>query len=661
MMATPSPSLRKLALLAAPLLVAATAGAQTVEFSSAAQTVSETAGSATATVELSQTVGQDVEVTVQLSGSAAAGSDYSISPNPVVITAGNLSADVTISLTDDALYELDETAVLTLTSPVNATLGTTVVHTATLQSEDAQPTVEFDRFRSLANEGDGAVSVPLVLSAPAGVDINVSFATAGNAGNGADYTISASPILIPEGANGIDIIVTIADDPIRENPERLRINLTGADHAGLALPTQHNMAIVDNDPVTPGIAVRPVLSDESNIVFPGSTRVGEVSTTRRVVFNNPNFFDVTVNDLRYQGDAADFGYQVVGGALPRILEPGERLSVDLTLEPQHSGLRMADLVVFQTPHPARPRRVPATGRAIGLTGQELLLNAGGTEDYLDAGMETWIGDYDFVGGTSVATAATADIAGTEDDDLYIVSRVGSDFTYSYDLPNGDYEVTLRFAEPQIQVAGLRVFDALVEGVIEVDDLDLAASVGRWVAYDVPITTSVVDGQLDIQLVSSVGNAVISAIAIRSVPVVDISPTTLDFVTVEQGQFLDQTLSLSQLGPAHGDGRQGLLHGDRGLGRRFLDRRRRPELLRQREERQLRHLREHRLGRSARSRRHLRPDRARRPRRDDPLRGQLPAAGGDAVRYGWGERELGLPAPGPRSVPRARRRLRRFGR
>ncbi|MFT5049081.1 MAG: N-acetylneuraminic acid mutarotase/glucose/arabinose dehydrogenase [Chlamydiales bacterium] len=523
------------------------ATAQTVEFSSALQTVAEADGSTLATVLLSQVEAVDVQATLVLSGTAAASADYTISPNPVIISAGNLSADVTITLTDDALFELDETAELTLTVAVNASLGIQVLHTVTIQSEDLQPGVEFVRLRSFTTEGDAPVDVPVVLSAPAGVDVQLSFVAVGQAQLGSDFTVNASPLVIPAGDTTANIVVTVIDDMERENPERVRLKLVSAVHANVTFPDVHNMVVDDNERFSPNVAVRPVHSDLTSIDFPVVLRAGEISGSTRVVLSNTNFVDVAVNRLHFEGEGPEFSYVIQGAPLPRLLVPGGRLSVDVSFNPQSAGQKAARLVVDQVPHAVRSRGISLTGEAFGATGEELLLVAGALDDFVDGNQDTWLVDYNFSGPNAVATTTSFQIEGTTDDALYHQSRIGADFSYAFNLPDGDYEVMLRFSEPQIVSSGLRVFDVFVEGVLEIADLDLAGAIGRWTAYDVPIVTTISDGVLDLQFQASTGLALISAIGIRSVPVVAVDPLLLDFVTVGQGQFLDLTVSLTNTG------------------------------------------------------------------------------------------------------------------
>lgn len=113
----------------------------TVTFTSTAQDEPETAGTLTITAELSTISGQDVTVPFTLSGTATNGSDYAITSSPVTIAAGNTTATLTITLTDDLIDEVDETIFVTMGTPTNAIAGTTTTHTVTILDNDISPGV----------------------------------------------------------------------------------------------------------------------------------------------------------------------------------------------------------------------------------------------------------------------------------------------------------------------------------------------------------------------------------------------------------------------------------------------------------------------------------------------------------------------------------------
>jgi hypothetical protein len=154
--------------------------------------------------------------------------------------------------------------------------------------------------------------------------------------------------------------------------------------------------------------------------------------------------------------------------------------------------------------PADPSSVPAAGHV------RLAVNAGGAA-FTAADGTSYQADTLFSGGSTYKT--TAAIAGTSDDTLYRDERYGN-FTYNMPVANGDYVVTLKFAEVFFSAPGLRVFDVLMEGVEVVSNLDVFAQVGKHTAYDVEVPVRVLDGTLTITFRSQVNNAKVNAILIE---------------------------------------------------------------------------------------------------------------------------------------------------
>jgi hypothetical protein len=137
------------------------------------------------------------------------------------------------------------------------------------------------------------------------------------------------------------------------------------------------------------------------------------------------------------------------------------------------------------------------------------VNAGGKQ-YVDANGTVYQADGRFSGGTTHTTSAA--ITGTKDPKLYQSERVGN-FSYNIPVANGDYVVSLKFAEIDGTQVGQRVFNVLMEGVKVINNLDLAARVGANKAYNMTKTVHVSDGVLTIGFQPVVGNATVSAITV----------------------------------------------------------------------------------------------------------------------------------------------------
>ena len=124
-------------------------------------------------------------------------------------------------------------------------------------------------------------------------------------------------------------------------------------------------------------------------------------------------------------------------------------------------------------------------------------------------------DAGFSGG-SVGTTQDV-VANTEDDFLYQSERWGSQFSYQKALPNGNYQVLLKFSELYWQQVNERRFSVHLEGQQIIENLDLIAEVGHDVALDRWTQNVIVnDGELNLDFSSTIDAAKISAISVLPV-------------------------------------------------------------------------------------------------------------------------------------------------
>lgn len=149
---------------------------------------------------------------------------------------------------------------------------------------------------------------------------------------------------------------------------------------------------------------------------------------------------------------------------------------------------------------------------------QVRVNAGGPL-YFDVENNLWYADqpyspngWGYVGGEISST--TDPIDNTDDDPLYQKYRYSeTNFSYQFDVPDGFYEITLLFMEPYWEEAGKRVFDVSIEGKLVLDNLDIYAEVGYDYATSKRFTTTVSDGQLNIDFTPEIGFPVVMAIQI----------------------------------------------------------------------------------------------------------------------------------------------------
>ena len=114
------------------------------------------------------------------------------------------------------------------------------------------------------------------------------------------------------------------------------------------------------------------------------------------------------------------------------------------------------------------------------------------------------------GGSTYSNSAA--VAGTNQDPVYQSERYGT-FSYALPVDNGTYQVTLLLAEIYFDQANKRVFDISLEGQERVSNLDLYATVGKNVAYQVSETVTVSDGNLSVSFSADVNNAKLSGLLV----------------------------------------------------------------------------------------------------------------------------------------------------
>ncbi len=114
--------------------------APAVDFASTDVSISEATPTVTLTASLSALSGYNVTVDYAVSGTATGGGvDHNLAAGTITISAGNPTSTVTINLTDDAILENNESIIVTLSNPTNASLGAVLTNTITINDNEVPP------------------------------------------------------------------------------------------------------------------------------------------------------------------------------------------------------------------------------------------------------------------------------------------------------------------------------------------------------------------------------------------------------------------------------------------------------------------------------------------------------------------------------------------
>jgi hypothetical protein len=212
---------------------------------------------------------------------------------------------------------------------------------------------------------------------------------------------------------------------------------------------------------------------------------------------------------------------------------------------------------------AQPTATP-TLVTIPVSGAYVLrLNAVGTT-YQDSFGVEWKGDQAYtpmgagcVGGMPAYIESGQDIAGTSDDVLYQSIRYDSSFAYQFDLPNGSYQIRMKFVENVASAPGQRVFNVLAQGVTVIPGLDLYGEKGaNLTAVDKIIEVAVSSGLLELRFEAIVGDASVCALEVIGL---QSSPSNTPTPTFTPGAY---DVGLNVCGPDYTDSQSKVWLADR---------------------------------------------------------------------------------------------------
>lgn len=192
------------------------------------------------------------------------------------------------------------------------------------------------------------------------------------------------------------------------------------------------------------------------------------------------------------------------------VDPGEErdLTVVIDTADLEPGLYLASIHLRTSAGRQPTLRIPVS---LVVTGYDQAVNVGGGS-YVDSLQDTWDPDQAHVSGSwgytrtrSRAGSTRAVIAGTPDPTLYQTNRTDP-YAYRFDeVPNGVYDVALRFAEWQNVGEGGRLFDVIIEDTLVLPAHDITYEVGRRYADDHHFFIEVTDEQMDVRFVPRAGS------------------------------------------------------------------------------------------------------------------------------------------------------------
>jgi predicted outer membrane repeat protein len=190
-------------------------------------------------LRLSALSGQSVRVSyATANGTATAGNDYvTVAPTVVAFNAGSSVAYARVLLNGDLLNEPNETFLVNLSSPINATVADGQA-LGTILNDDTAPALSInDVSITEGNTGTRNLTFTVTLSKASGQSVSVNYATAnGSARSSLDYGAKTGTLSFAPGtALTRTISVTINGETLVEGDETLFVLLSGAVNASVGV------------------------------------------------------------------------------------------------------------------------------------------------------------------------------------------------------------------------------------------------------------------------------------------------------------------------------------------------------------------------------------------------------------------------------------------
>lgn len=282
-------------------------------FASDTYRVGEADGPARVRVNLAARSWQTVTVDYATAdGTATASDDYEAVSGTLTFPPGETSQTFEVPIIDDDVYEGDETVLLTLSNPDNASLG--APHTATLIIEDDEtpPTIQFSAATYTVMEDAGQATITVTLSAPSVAMAAVAYrASDETAELLVDYEPVSGTLTFAPGETQQTFAVDIIDNDFAEPDKTLRLLLDDPVNATLGTPYSATLTIVDDD--TPRVKFE--RADYRYDEAAGTVEIG-------VILHPASELSVTVDYTTGDGTAiAGDDYEPVSGTL--TFAPGE--------------------------------------------------------------------------------------------------------------------------------------------------------------------------------------------------------------------------------------------------------------------------------------------------------------------------------------------------
>ena len=224
-----------------------------VTFNTETSTETETDGTFTITipVTVSNYNGNQIDLTVNVTGGTAEVADYTLNTATLTYTADG-SKNISLDIVADTEDFDDETIILTIAEGGGTSVTDLVIlqatHTVTVTDDETAPTIGFDAATSSQTETDASftVTIPVTVASYSGTQIDVSVASSGTA-ESSDFTLNTASLSFTANSSQNISLDINNDEDADEETVILTITETSAVSGLVISQSTHNVTITDDE------------------------------------------------------------------------------------------------------------------------------------------------------------------------------------------------------------------------------------------------------------------------------------------------------------------------------------------------------------------------------------------------------------------------------
>ncbi|MBD2141966.1 endo-1,3-1,4-beta-glycanase ExsH [Anabaena sp. FACHB-1250] len=238
-------------------------------------------------------------VNYTIGGTATNGTDYLRLTGTATFPAGSTTTTITVTPTDDLIFEGNETVTLALATGTGYTLGTPQTATVTIADNDAIPQVSInDVAITEGNSGTRNATFTVSLSNPSSQTISVNYQTVDDDATTAnnDYVATTGTITFTPGQTTKTLPITINGDTVGEINEAFTVLLTNAVNATLG--KNEGIGIIRNDD-SPGVTVTPIYTQATESGAPGIFQLNRTGSITKSLNVNYSLSGTATNGTDY--------------------------------------------------------------------------------------------------------------------------------------------------------------------------------------------------------------------------------------------------------------------------------------------------------------------------------------------------------------------------